>query len=113
MPYDISPFDFINLIRNAEYICTDSFHGTIFSLIYGKKSFMFRRFQGKWTLSTNTRLESIAERMKIQDRLVSIDDDVNETLERIKRNFDSDSLSMRVNEFRESSLEFLTNALEA
>ena len=113
MPYDISPAEFISLIKNAEYICTDSFHGTIFSLIYGKKSFLFRRFSGKWTLSTNTRLESIAERMQIQYRLVDVNDRVNDVLERINANFDAEILNQRVNDFRKSSLEFLINALEA
>lgn len=37
--YDISPITFIRLIENAEYICTDSFHGTVFSIIF-KKSFL-------------------------------------------------------------------------
>lgn len=113
MPYDISPAEFISLIKNAEYICTDSFHGTIFSLIYGKKSFLFRRFSGKWTLSTNTRLESIAERMQIQYRLVDANDRVNDALERINANFDAEILNQRINDFRKTSLDFLINALEA
>ena len=29
-PYDIGPADFLNLIRNAEYVCTDSFHCSVF-----------------------------------------------------------------------------------
>ena len=29
-PYDIDPADFLNLIRNAEYVCTDSFHCSVF-----------------------------------------------------------------------------------
>lgn len=34
---DVGPMDFINLIANADYICTDSFHGTLFSLIFHKR----------------------------------------------------------------------------
>ena len=30
IPYNIGPGEFINLIRNAKYVCTDSFHGTVF-----------------------------------------------------------------------------------
>lgn len=30
------PADFINLVRNASYVITDSFHGTVFSTIYSK-----------------------------------------------------------------------------
>lgn len=35
-PYDIGPREWINLIKNAEYVCTDSFHGTVFSLLFNK-----------------------------------------------------------------------------
>lgn len=38
-PYNIDPADFLNLIRNAEYVCTDSFHCSVFSILY-KKSFI-------------------------------------------------------------------------
>lgn len=31
-PYDVSPERFLNLLRNAEYVCTDSFHGTACSV---------------------------------------------------------------------------------
>lgn len=38
-PYDIDPADFLNLIRNAEYVCTDSFHCSVFSILY-KRQFL-------------------------------------------------------------------------
>ena len=31
------PEEWVTLIRNAEYVVTDSFHGTAFSIIYGRK----------------------------------------------------------------------------
>lgn len=39
----VSPFEFIALINNAKYICTDSYHGTAFSLILNKKFYLFKR----------------------------------------------------------------------
>lgn len=41
--YDVSPGDFISLIKNADCIFTDSFHGTVFSIIYEKEFFAFQR----------------------------------------------------------------------
>ena len=32
--YDLSPIEFLTELANAEYVYTDSFHGTVFSLIY-------------------------------------------------------------------------------
>ncbi|MCI8941344.1 MAG: polysaccharide pyruvyl transferase family protein, partial [Dorea sp.] len=34
--YDVSPEDFISLVKYAEAVCTDSFHGVAFSVIYHK-----------------------------------------------------------------------------
>ncbi len=41
--YDISPEQFISLIKHAEYVITDSFHATVFSNIYQTKYFVFDR----------------------------------------------------------------------
>jgi hypothetical protein len=41
--YDISPEQFISLIKYAEYVITDSFHATVFSNIYQTKYFVFDR----------------------------------------------------------------------
>lgn len=42
-PYDVDPGDFLNLIRNAQFICTDSFHCSVFSMLYKKVFFAFKR----------------------------------------------------------------------
>lgn len=33
------PFQFIDLIRNADFVCTSSYHGLVFSIIYHKQFF--------------------------------------------------------------------------
>ena len=57
-PYDIGPIEFLNLIRNAEYIFTDSFHGTALSFLYQKRAFTLDRFRRDSSVSTNTRIDS-------------------------------------------------------
>ena len=71
-PWDISPDDFVNLVKYAEYVCTDSFHGTVFSIIYSRNFFTFKRFNKKASLSTNTRITSLLTRVGLMDRLVEI-----------------------------------------
>lgn len=39
----ITPDEFIYLIDNADFVCTDSFHATVFSLIFRKKFLSFKR----------------------------------------------------------------------
>ncbi len=41
--YNVSPEDFISLIKYAEFIFTDSFHATVFSGIYQKQYIVFER----------------------------------------------------------------------
>jgi len=41
--YDVSPADFLSLIKYADYIFTDSFHACIFSEMFEKNFFAFRR----------------------------------------------------------------------
>ena len=69
-PWNISPADFVNLVKYAEYVCTDSFHGTVFSIIYSRNFFTFKRFNKKASLSTNTRITSLLTRVSLIDRLV-------------------------------------------
>lgn len=69
-PWDISPAGFVNLVKYAEYVCTDSFHGTVFSIIYSRNFFTFKRFNKKASLSTNTRITSLLTRIGLMDRLV-------------------------------------------
>lgn len=33
-PYDVDPADFLNLIRNAQFVCTDSFHCSLFIVLH-------------------------------------------------------------------------------
>ena len=41
--YDVSPEQFLSLIKHAEYVFTDSFHAVVFSNIYQKQYFVFNR----------------------------------------------------------------------
>lgn len=67
-PYDVSPDKFLNLIRGAEYVCTDSFHGTCFSIIHEKKFMIFNRYSDSSKVSKNSRIESLCENLGVMDR---------------------------------------------
>ena len=43
--YSITPSEFVWLIHHAAHVFTDSFHGTVFSLIYEKQATVFERVQ--------------------------------------------------------------------
>lgn len=64
--YDIDPGQFLNLIRNAKYVCTDSFHCSVFSIQYKKDFFTFKRFANRNKQSTNSRLDTLFKLSGIQ-----------------------------------------------
>ncbi len=51
-----SPFEFLQLINDAEVICTDSFHLTTFSIIICKKFIPFMKYSINDKYSTNGRI---------------------------------------------------------
>lgn len=109
-PYDIGPEEFVNLIRHAEYVVTDSFHGTVFSVINGKNFFTFRRFKETATLSTNSRMDSLFNLLNLHERFITADINVDDVL---RLSIDYEMVWERINKYRQKSYEYLIKALEA
>lgn len=62
--YDVSPGKMLSLIKNAEYIFTDSFHATVFSLIFKRQHFVFPRAGAQ---SMSVRIETLTKLCGTQD----------------------------------------------
>lgn len=62
--------DFINWIRGAECVITDSFHGLAFSVINEKDFFIFYRRKIGVGGHRNARIDNILDMWKLQDRLI-------------------------------------------
>ena len=71
VPKNIGPFEFLNLIRHASYVCTDSFHGCLFSAMFEKELFVFKRFSDDNSMSTNDRIITLLSELGLESRLVS------------------------------------------
>lgn len=69
--YNVGPDGFVNLIQNAEAIFTDSFHASVFSIIFQKTLFCFERFKKTSANSTNSRIYSLLSRTGLEDRLIT------------------------------------------
>ena len=109
-PYDVGPAEWINLIRNAEYVCTDSFHGTVFSLINNTEFFTFERYSNKNSkVSTNSRIYSLLEIVDLKNRILSGKENVDDVL---KYSIDFEAVNRKLYEFRNESKFFLKNALK-
>lgn len=69
--YDVDPIDFVSLIANAEYVVTDSFHGTAFSSIFQKNFYCVERHEAALTASTNDRLVSYLNLLGLGNRMIT------------------------------------------
>lgn len=70
------PEEFIDLIMNAAYVCTDSFHGTIFSINFNVDFYAFCKFKDSDTVSENSRLYCVLNQFGLMDRLIKEDVDI-------------------------------------
>lgn len=108
-PYDIDPADFLNLIRNAEYVCTDSFHCSVFSILYRRQFYTFRRYTRNTRQSTNSRLDTLFNMAGITGRLMIGDENIDECL---TINTDYDAVHKRLAAVRTASYNYLITALQ-
>lgn len=107
--YGASPEDFVNWIRGAECIFTDSFHGTAFSIINQKQFYVFYRKRDDVEMSRNSRIDDILETWQIKERLIKDKDrdwkSFNETI------INYGEMTNILSEKRLESISFLQKAL--
>lgn len=66
--YDVAPDRFLNLLRGASYVCTDSFHGSCFSIIHKIPFVTFNRYAEGAKHSKNSRIDTLCGNLGLQDR---------------------------------------------
>ena len=60
---DIGPLEFVNLILNAEAVVSNSFHATVFAIIFHKEFFVIERKE-----RINTRVNDLLKVFGVEDR---------------------------------------------
>lgn len=102
--YDVAPDRFLNLLRNADYVCTDSFHGTCFSIIHEKKFMVFNRYNENDKNSKNSRIDSLCQNLEIEDRRY------NGNIGDIISEIDYDEIFRKLAILKNEADQYLTNA---
>lgn len=105
---DVGPEEFVNLIRGAEYVCTDSFHGTIFSVLNHKQFLTFNRYSNQAKDSKNSRIDSLCQVLGLSERRFN-----NHLGEEIMKPIDYNIVDARTVEFRRESLSYIHEVSEA
>ena len=108
--FDAGPREFIGIIQNAELVCTDSFHATVFSILMNTPVCVFLRESYDGKSSMNSRVQSLLEMLGLQENIIT----ENDTLEKALRcvNVDYSDAYTILAERRQHSLDYLRAAIE-
>lgn len=67
----VGPGEWITLVKNAAFVLTDSFHCSVFSILYHRSFYTFQRFKGNDGRGQNSRIINLLESANFTDRVVS------------------------------------------
>lgn len=92
---DVGPREWVGLIKNAEFVCTNSFHGMAFSIIFEKDFFLIpsKKF--------NSRMDSLMKVFKIEKNY-DLENDTS-----LVENYDREETKKIVQMEREKAIRFL------
>ncbi|WP_270474898.1 polysaccharide pyruvyl transferase family protein [Clostridium cochlearium] len=107
--YGVGPAEFLSLIKNASFVCTDSFHGTAFSINYQKPFYTYERFSSKDSNNQNSRIYNILKLAGLENRIIKSGDSINENP--LKCEFEQ--AKIRIKTAREKSINYLTESLSS
>ena len=102
--YQTGPSEFLYLEKNAFLICTDSFHSSVFAILYNRPFLVFNREDN--LAKMNSRIETLLNKFKLEDRKYN----GQITQEILKVNY-IDTYKILEKE-REKSMHFLKKALD-
>lgn len=106
--FEVGPIEFLNLIRGAEYICTDSFHGSVFSILNHKKFLTFNRTNNDDKQTRNSRIDSLFELLDLEKRRYVEGMNVSEN---IRQPIQYVEVEKKLVKLRQETFDFLDKAL--
>lgn len=101
-----SVIDWLNYFFSSDYILTDSFHGMVFSILFGRKFVVFNQIAGG-----SERYTSLLDMLGLSDRLLPYNATTDQILLKLKEPINYTSVYENVEAFRALSKEYLHKAL--
>ena len=105
---DIAPNEFLNIIHNASFVCTNSFHGTVFSIIY-EKPFVSIFNENKDGILVDNRKMTILKNLGLEDHIVTVSSDIE--LDKLL-NYDFTYSKEVLEKLKKHSLDYIINSLK-
>ncbi len=98
--YTHGPADFVNAFKNAAYVVTNSFHGTVFSLIYERK------FYSVLPKSRAGRIQDLLNDLELDSRIIQNEKEIN-----INDNIDYIKVKDKIEGLKAKSMDFLKKGI--
>ena len=92
------PFEILGYVKNAKYVVTDTFHGTVFSIKYKKPFATLIRESNKEKLSDLLRRFNLEERNLIE---------VSDLSKILRMPIDGDNIDKIIKNYKDSAMEYL------
>ena len=73
---DVDPFEFVDLVARAAFVVTNSFHGSVFSILFHKKFYALLSEGQNPEQSTNSRLVDLFKALGLTARFKHLSDEV-------------------------------------
>ncbi len=108
--WDAGPKEFLGEIRDAELVLTNSFHGIVFSVLFQKPFWVFKRNKDSDSRSMNARVTDFLTDFGLENRL--LEDGEIPTKEKLVRPIDYETAGRLLETKRDFSLNWLRKALE-
>ena len=105
----IGPKEFVGLFNEASFVLTDSYHGSIFSLIFNKQFLYLKRFDDSEKHNQNIRVDSLLSELGLYKGVV-VDENTFSSKDYMK--IDYDDVNEKVETLRKCSIQYLKKALE-
>lgn len=110
--YDVGPSEFLSYIKNAAYVITDSFHGTVFSVLFNKQFAVYNRYNNNNKNSTNSRIDTLLMKIELENRRILSNCSTEEGTNILLSTIDYSKVNSKVSELRSGSIEYLKHVLE-
>ena len=107
--FDAGPDQFVGLFQNASYVITNSFHGTVFSIIFNKPFYVPVNDKLPPEKNLSSRIASLLQKLELEDRLIPVDKSFGM---QDMQNIEYDKVNKLLRIERDKSLQFLKKALE-
>ena len=103
-----TPEQWLYILHHADYVCTNSFHGVCFSIIY-RRPFVYCEAKVQGHNKRTGRIRNLLEQIRMEDLYMGDIEHVAEFLVGAKIEYDENLIS----QYRERSLEWLKNVIES